>query len=100
MSGGSNNEVTLTVPTKIFEDGDSVIDLDTISKDSVTIHRNRKLSSKKTRKGERKVLAILVQDKHGNKPHQSEDQMSRDLFGIDDQSMGNNLVRIFVVPVS
>jgi hypothetical protein len=78
------------------ETDNSVIDLEKMSEDAVTIHRNRRLSNKQMRKGERKVLAILVRDRYGNEPHQSQDKMARDLFGIDEPVLGNNLVCGFI----
>ena len=90
-----NNEITISTPPGSIERDAFVIDLDQMPEDAVIVHRNRRLSNnnKLTRRGERKVLVILVQDRFGNAPHQSEDRMSRDLFGIGEPLGSNNLVR-------
>ena len=93
----SQHEVTITIPPiSMDEAGSSIIDLSKMSQDAVTIHKTRRLLNKqKLRTGERKVLAILVRDTNGNAPHQSQDKMARDLFGIDGPEKGNNLVCCF-----
>ena len=89
-----NNEITISTPPGSIESDNFVIDLDQMHEDAVIVHRNRRLANKHTRRGERKVLVILVQDRYGNAPHQSEDRMSRDLFGIGEPLGSNNLVRV------
>ena len=88
----NSNEVTINVPP--LSRGESIIDLRELSEDSVIPKRGRQLSNKKMRKGERKVLVILVQDRYGNAPHQSEETMARDIFGID-TPLSINLVSVF-----
>ena len=91
----STHEITLSIPPTSIDRDNSLIDLEQISEDSVIVHKNRRRLSlvKQMRKGERNILVILVQDRHGNKPHQSEDKMARDIFGIGEPVGSNNLVR-------
>jgi hypothetical protein len=91
-NGNDNNEITISTPPGSIESDNFVIDLDQMHEDAVIVHRNRRLANKHTKRGERKVLVILVQDRYGNAPHQSEDRMSRDLFGIGEPLGSNNLV--------
>ena len=92
MTNNNHNEIFISTPLGSIDKENSVINLEQIHEDAMFIHRNRRLSKKKMRRGERKVLAILVQDIFGNAPHQSEERMARDLFGIGEPIGSNNLV--------
>ena len=91
----AGDEIFISIPIDQRE-SNSVINLDILPKNSISLHKKRRrLSMDNKRKGDKKVLVVSVKDRVGNAPTQSLEALAGDIFGINvDNSNTLNMVRL------
>ena len=87
--------IKITVPEYARYD-DSNIDVESLSIEDVTVDERRRLTGiRAMRKGNKKILVVLVRDNYGNVPQQSQQEMEYAIFGGDGN--GVNMVSVHFI---